>query len=109
MPEIFVSIRLVIIELELTGITGDQPGREIVIPSRKVMIAEFAAIIYPIKVIMPLRPGGKITVYRLEIGKGEDIPSFFYIDGDIGSITPKTLEIDNNFIKEMRIDEPVVG
>src|SRR6266700_652834 len=41
MPEVPVGIRLVVIQLELAGITGDQPGRKVVVAPCEIIMGEF--------------------------------------------------------------------
>lgn len=103
-----IRIRLIIIELELAGITRDQPGRQLVIPAREIEMGEFGAVVHPVEIIMLGRPCGKVAVHRSEIRDGKYIPSFFYVDLNIGRIAAKIFQVNDHLVEQMGIYQPVV-
>ena len=55
---------------------------------------------------MLIGPGGKVPVYRTNIGQRKNIPAFLNIDAEINGITPEFLQGDDGFIKKAGVDQP---
>ena len=104
----FIRIRLIIVELDLTGIARDQPGSQLVVTAREIEMSEFPTIVHPVEIVMLGRPCGKIAVHRPEIRYGEYIPSFFYVYLYIGLIAAEILQVYDHLIEQMGIYQPIV-
>lgn len=108
MSELLIHIGQIVVELELPGITGDQPGGELVVTPGKIEMGEFAAIIDPAETIAFLSPFRKVPVHRFQIGQGKNVPAFFHVDAYVGYVSMKFFDIDDHLVKKPGIDKPVV-